>query len=142
METNIDTILSGETPITRLTETDKQAIYNMSANYLVSGKSAEEVIPHMIARGMPEGEAKAVVSQFRQEIAQAKLDKAKKDVLYGGLWCGGGLIVSILSYSAASGGGTYFMFWGAVIFGAIQFFRGLSNQGPAQRELEEAQAEA
>lgn len=36
-----------------------------------------------------------------------------------------GLIVTIASYSSASGGGTYYLCWGAIIFGAIQFIQGL-----------------
>jgi hypothetical protein len=46
--------------------------------------------------------------------------------LYGGLWCVGGIIVTAVTYSAASGGGSYVVAWGAILFGAIQFFRGLT----------------
>ena len=52
-------------------------------------------------------------------------DRARRDMLVGGLWCLGGIAVTVLTYSAASGGGTYFVAWGAIVFGAIQFFRGL-----------------
>lgn len=46
-------------------------------------------------------------------------------MLYGALWCIGGLVVTALTYSAASDGGTYVVAWGAVLFGAIQFFKGV-----------------
>jgi hypothetical protein len=36
-----------------------------------------------------------------------------------------GLAISIGSYAAASHGGQYVVTWGAVVFGAIYFFRGL-----------------
>ena len=52
---------------------------------------------------------------------------AKKDMLVGGLWFFGGIAVTAITYSMASGGGRYFLAWGAIIFGGIQFFKGLIN---------------
>jgi hypothetical protein len=46
-------------------------------------------------------------------------------MLYGALWCIGGLVVTVISYSAANAGGRYVLAWGAIIFGAFQFLRGL-----------------
>ncbi len=48
-------------------------------------------------------------------------------MLYGALWCLGGLVVTVVSYGAASGGGTYVVAWGAVLIGAFQFLRGLGQ---------------
>ena len=51
-----------------------------------------------------------------------------KIMLFGALWCIGGILVTAITYSAAassSGGGSYFVAYGAIIFGAIQFFKGL-----------------
>ncbi|KQT31071.1 hypothetical protein ASG22_18730 [Chryseobacterium sp. Leaf405] len=63
--------------------------------------------------------------QRRNAIAMLEqMDKkqASKDVLYGGLWFAGGLIVTLVSLSSGSGG---VIAYGAVIFGGIQFFRGI-----------------
>lgn len=52
----------------------------------------------------------------------------QKMMLYGALWCIGGIVVTVGSYSLASSsssGGSYFIAWGAVLFGAIQFLKGL-----------------
>ena len=39
-----------------------------------------------------------------------------------------GLVVSIGTYSSASnGGGTYFVLWGPVVFGAASFFKGFGR---------------
>ncbi len=47
------------------------------------------------------------------------------NMLVGGAFFVVGLIVTIGSYSAAtSGGGTYYLCWGAIIFGLIQFIQG------------------
>jgi len=48
------------------------------------------------------------------------------NMLVGGAFFVVGLIVTIGSFSAASNsGGTYYLCWGAIIFGAIQFIQGL-----------------
>jgi hypothetical protein len=54
-----------------------------------------------------------------QEYISAKKKQAENDMLYGALWCIGGIIAT-----AAHIG---FIFWGAILFGGIQFFKGLSN---------------
>lgn len=48
-------------------------------------------------------------------------------MLYGALWCIGGIMVTTATYSSAvaHGGGTYFVAWGAILFGAIQFLQGV-----------------
>jgi hypothetical protein len=48
-------------------------------------------------------------------------------MLFGGLWMAGGAAISLITYQAASGGGTYFVFWGAVVWGAIDFIKGFSE---------------
>lgn len=58
------------------------------------------------------------------QMQQQDQKQAKNDVLYGGLWFAGGLIVTIISLSNGNGG---IIAYGAVIFGGIQFFRGLSK---------------
>lgn len=63
--------------------------------------------------------------QRRQAIAileQMDKKQSSNDVLYGGLWFAGGLIVTLVSVSSGNGG---VIAYGAVIFGGIQFFRGL-----------------
>lgn len=51
---------------------------------------------------------------------------AKRNMLVGGLWCIGGIVVTIATYAVASGsGGMYFILWGPAIFGGIRFVRGV-----------------
>ncbi|HEY3321437.1 MAG TPA: hypothetical protein VGP72_13275 [Planctomycetota bacterium] len=56
----------------------------------------------------------------RLEMAEAY----KRHMLYGALWFFGGLIVTV---ATMSGGGRFILAWGAIIFGAIDFLRGLSG---------------
>lgn len=59
-------------------------------------------------------------------VHAAQVAKANNDVLVGGLWLFGGLAVTAFTYLGASGGGSYVVAWGAIIFGGLQFFRGLA----------------
>ncbi len=57
-----------------------------------------------------------------------------RNMTIGGLICVVGLGVTVFSYLAAAespGGGTYFVAWGAVVFGGIQFIRGAIQFGKA-----------
>ncbi len=49
----------------------------------------------------------------------------QRDMIIGGLVCVVGILITAITYSSAEGGGTYVVAWGAIVFGAIQFFRGL-----------------
>ena len=51
--------------------------------------------------------------------------RAKRNMIVGGAWCGGGIAVTAITYMNASGGGTYVVTWGAIIFGGYQFLKGL-----------------
>jgi hypothetical protein len=53
-----------------------------------------------------------------------------KDMLVGALVCIAGALLTYFSYQSAAtraGGGTYRIFYGAVIFGALRFFRGIAR---------------
>jgi hypothetical protein len=53
------------------------------------------------------------------ENPDAQHEDARKDMLYGALWCVGGTIATMADIG--------YIFWGAIIFGAVQFFKGLAN---------------
>jgi hypothetical protein len=53
---------------------------------------------------------------------------AKRHMVFGGMICVVGLVITFGSYAASSGGsggGRYVMAWGAILFGAIRFVYGL-----------------
>ena len=68
---------------------------------------------------------------------------ALKALLKGIAWLIGGILVTFFSYQAAvsNGGGTYFVMYGAIIFGGIQAIKGFIyyakiKSGVAQAETE------
>lgn len=60
------------------------------------------------------------------EIAEDS-GKYVKKIIFGALWAGGGTIATVASYSSASGGNKYFIFWGAIVFGIIDMIIGLNG---------------
>lgn len=101
-------------------------IYGFTADMLYNQKkSIEETKAALIENGLRAEDADVVIANLQNQYKQEKREAGNKNMLYGALWCVGGLLVTILTYSAASDGGTYVVAWGAVIFGAIQFCKGL-----------------
>lgn len=70
-------------------------------------------------------------------------EAAKRSVMAGIAWLIGGLAVTFGSYITAvnSGGGTYFITWGAIIFGGIQAIRSFSNYVKINNAVAEAETQ-
>jgi hypothetical protein len=59
-----------------------------------------------------------------------------RNMAIGAIVCVVGIVITAATYSAASsGGGHYVVAWGAIIFGAVQFLKGLFQlaTGPGER---------
>jgi len=103
-------------------------IYVYTAEQLEAGVSSATVVEQLIERGLSREDAALVVRQTREAQSDGNRAAGRKNMVVGALWCLGGLAVTYFSYqSAASGGGRYVVTWGAVVFGAVQFFRGLAQ---------------
>jgi hypothetical protein len=66
---------------------------------------------------------------FNRSILEAERRAAKqRDVTYGAILLGLGLLITLGTYGSASqGGGTYIVAYGPMIYGAIRLFRGLAT---------------
>ncbi len=102
-----------------------QAVYAFAAEQMKNGLSPQHIQSMLVEKGLDQDFAATVVSNLTRLRSEAIREAGKKDMLYGALWCIGGIIVTAMTYSAAAPGGTYVVAWGAILFGAIQFFRGL-----------------
>jgi hypothetical protein len=70
-------------------------IYNFAANLMVKEKrSAIETKDILIKEGLDEASAATVVRNLELQIYDAKKERANKDMLYGALWCIGGIIAT------------------------------------------------
>lgn len=95
-------------------------IYQFTANAIVHEKrSHEDTISLLMDKGLDRETAGVVVDNTVKFVDDAKKKRAQKDMLYGALWCVGGTIATLAQVG--------FIFWGAIVFGAIQFFRGVAN---------------
>lgn len=112
-------------PVPELTEEEQvEAVYVFAAEQLANGLSASEVISRLVARGIEADSATSLVSELRQ----ARNDAAETNMRQGTLWVLGGIFVTVVTYAAASDGRRYFLAWGAILFGAIKFFRGWADK--------------
>lgn len=94
--------------------------YNYAANLLLNeNKSTNEAKQQLVAQGLSYEIAELIVENVEIEIQEAKHEKARKDMVYGALWFCGGTILTVADIG--------FIFWGAILFGGIQFFKGLIN---------------
>lgn len=105
------------------TQVDQEALvkqmYGYASNLFRGGMNSYEVKAALMERGLDETNANYIVDSFEREIAKAHKNRAQKDMLYGALWCVGGIVLTLAHIG--------FIFWGAIIFGGVQFFRGLSK---------------
>jgi len=102
------------------------AVYEYAAELMKSGQSSSQIESKLVEKGIDKQNASVVVENLTRLRAEAVNNAAKRTMIIGGLVFVVGSIVTISTYTSASGGGTYVIAWGAIIFGAIQFFRGLS----------------
>lgn len=108
-----------------------EAVYAFAVKQMKNGALPQQIQAMLVEGGLDQQSAATVVSNLARLRSEDIREVGKKNMLYGALWCIGGIVVTVVSYSAASGGGTYIVAFGAIIFGAIQFFKGLSQSSSA-----------
>jgi hypothetical protein len=111
-----------------------QQAYDTAAQQMQAGAASDAIERSLVDHGHDAQIARMVVTDLTAAVAEAKRRAGRKNMLYGALWCIGGTAVTAATYQAAassSGGGHYVVAWGAILFGAIQFFRGLAQSATA-----------
>ncbi|CAM1366529.1 hypothetical protein [Tenacibaculum xiamenense] len=95
-------------------------LYQYAADLMINQeKSAFQTKKILIEKGLDEQSSTSIVNNLEQQIIEAKKEAANKDMLYGALWCIGGIIATVADIG--------YIFWGAILFGGIQFIKGVSN---------------
>jgi hypothetical protein len=70
-----------------------------------------------------------VHDEITQALIQANKEAGRNNMLVGAAVFVIGLVVTLGTMAAAQGGGTIVIAWGAIIFGAAQFVRGMAQAG-------------
>lgn len=102
-----------------------RAVYAFAAEQMKNGAPPQQIQSALVQKGLDQESAATVVSNLTRLRSEAIREAGKKNMLYGALWCIGGIVVTAVTYSAAAPGDIYVVAWGAIVFGAIQFFRGV-----------------
>ena len=116
--------------------TDEAYLYALDC--LLKGSKPAEVRRLLLDSGYTARQADKIVQtamQYRNDHDAANAanvdsegNSGTRNMVIGGIVCLIGVAVTLGTMSAASGGGgKYIVAWGAIVFGAIQFFRGLSQ---------------
>tara|TARA_R110002050_G_scaffold39891_2_gene97866 strand:+ start:3428 stop:3799 length:372 start_codon:yes stop_codon:yes gene_type:complete len=94
-------------------------LHKYAESLLVEQKKSPEETKHLLVKdGLDEESASAIVEHLVTQINEVSNEKAYKDIWVGLAWALGGLIAN---YS-----GVGFVFWGAVLYGAVRLFKGLA----------------
>jgi hypothetical protein len=102
---------------------------------LSDGKGKGKIVKDLVKKGWVKEAAIELVDSVEQALEEYKrspegrrelASRNKRKMIFGLLWVVGGIIATVVTYVFAIGG-IFFIFWGAVLFGAIDFFRGLAG---------------
>lgn len=92
-----------------------------------SGVSSASIYEVLIQKGIDHPNAVKIIESTFPGEEEAKKE-GHNDMIIGGLWIAGGLILTIGSYMmVADKGGRYLITYGPVIYGVIRFFKGVSK---------------
>ena len=106
-----------------------QAVYAEVALMMRNGQSVYRIEQSLVERGLKPGDARTIVNQMQEAKNKAYRDEATKQMAIGAIICIIGIAVTWGTYSAAAGGGTYVVAWGAIVFGGWRFLRGMTMMG-------------
>ena len=71
------------------------------------------------------GSVDAYFAKKEESITEEVRKAARGEMIKGVLWFLAAGVITFVTYAAADEGGTYFVFWGAMIYGVYRLIRGL-----------------
>ena len=106
-----------------------QQMYNYASKLLFKQNKSDEETKECLIRsgGLTPEVADHIINDLNTRYKEEEKKAGRSNMLFGALWCIGGIIATVMSYNAASGGGTYVVAWGAVLYGAVQFIKGVGQ---------------
>ena len=103
-----------------------RAIYTFAGTLMKANISDSVIRAKLIEQGLNDQAATVVITNLHK----AKRKVGRRDMLIGAGICIVGVAITVATYAAVTAnrtGGSYIIAWGAIIFGALQFFRGLAR---------------
>ena len=123
------------------TDADKNAVWK----YIFDQKEKEapnrEIIKGLEELGLDESNAILLLSNLAYKLKE-EIARHHQKVVFASASFLIGLLVTIITYTIAqSSDGTYIVAWGAILFGGIRFFTGISDKEKCVRLLEKIEQE-
>jgi hypothetical protein len=105
---------------------DASGLFQYAAMELSNYKPRKEIEKELVSRGASPKEAKKIVADARYALKKGHRDKYKKRMTRGLIWTVLGVIITCGTLAFADQlGGKFYLFYGAIIFGFIDFMIGL-----------------
>src|SRR5262249_31091543 len=103
----------------------------LAADRIEAGVPREEIERELMTHGLDEESAEEVVEEAREARNEALKEAGQRNMLFGALWCVGGIVVTVGSFYFAAnvGAGKYVIAWGAIVVGAVEFVWGVTQLG-------------
>jgi hypothetical protein len=86
--------------------------------------SGTQMQKRLVELGLTAEAADSLIHDGLEQVGQASR-AGVKNLFFGALWFVGGLIVTVVTFNTASGGGTYFVAYGAILAGSFQSLFGI-----------------
>jgi hypothetical protein len=117
------------TPRAPVTQEQLNEAWQTATAMAGSGVAPQTIYEIITKKGIPHETAMQFVNRAYTETdpETGVASSGSRDMLIGGLWIAGGLIITIGTYMLAENGGRYFITYGPVIYGVIRFFKGVSK---------------
>jgi hypothetical protein len=113
-------------PLTSSQQLHQAYIYAL--NQLQAKAMPEQVEERIVVGGLARSTANALMKTLLATRRQADRVTGRNIMITGSLWIIGGLVITLGGLALArERGGSYYILWGAVIIGALQFIRGLNQ---------------
>jgi hypothetical protein len=105
---------------------DNSGLFQYAAMELANQKSRQQIEKELVSRGASPKDAKTIVADAQSILKKGRREKYKKRLVRGLIWTILGVIVTCGTYAFASElGGKYYLCYGAIILGIIDFAIGL-----------------
>ncbi len=100
-------------------------IYRYAYKLKRAGKTTAEIKQELIRQGLDNKSLESIIGNIDFHYIEARKKTGKKNMLYGAIWCAGGMVVTATTYNVYRGIGYYVIGCGTIIFGIGKFIRGV-----------------